>query len=151
LAVSIARCFTFIGPQLPRQQHFAIGNFIEDGLRGREIIVKAKHQVYRSYMHTDDLVRWLMTIASNSSELCPIYNVGSDEAKSILEIAKCVGEFFKVPISTMGISENNEDRYIPSIYKARKELGLELDINFTEAISRTSNTILNQINTYKYI
>lgn len=71
LSVSIARCFAFAGPWLPRNQHFAIGNFIEDGLQGRPITVKARKEVYRSYMYADDLVEWMMTIALHASPECP--------------------------------------------------------------------------------
>ncbi len=74
LNVSIARCFSFVGKYLPRDQHFAIGNFIADGLSGRDINVKADRRVYRSYMYADDLVRWLMTLAENANPHCPVFN-----------------------------------------------------------------------------
>ena len=50
LRVVIARCFAFIGPWLPHDQHFAIGNFLEDGFKKRSIRVNAKYPVVRSYV-----------------------------------------------------------------------------------------------------
>lgn len=96
LCVAIARCFAFVGPYLPRDQHFAIGNFIEDGLSNRPIVVKANQRVYRSYMHADDLVIWLMTIAASASPLSPIYNVGSDQKISIQDLGKKIADIFGV-------------------------------------------------------
>jgi len=124
LSISIARCFAFVGPWLPRDQHFAIGNFLNDGLHGRPVTVNASKQVYRSYMHADDLVEWLMTIAAHAGPECPCYNVGSGQSISLIELATAIGRRFQVPVSCSAIETIEVDRYLPSTLKAEKELGL---------------------------
>lgn len=144
IKVSIARCFTFIGAYLPRQQHFAIGNFIDNGLNGRPISVRTDYLVYRSYMHADDLVKWLLTIASNASTSCPIYNVGSDRPILISDLAKKIGKYFDVSAKIPNIASKKIDRYVPSIKKARVELGLNITVDLDLAIEKTVNEIKNK-------
>ena len=134
LNVSIARCFSFVGKYLPRDQHFAIGNFIADGLSGRDINVKADRRVYRSYMYADDLVKWLMTLANNSSPKCPIYNVGSDKEVEIRVLANIVGEVFNVGIQSTESNVTCVDRYIPSVKKIKAKLGLKLNLDLKKTI-----------------
>lgn len=136
--VSIARCFSFVGKYLPRDQHFAIGNFIADGNNGNDIEVKTDRLVFRSYMSADDLVEWLLTIADNSKKTCPIYNVASDKEIEIRELANVVSQIFNVNTKTVEINKNAiEDRYIPSIEKAKKELSLRINYGLKESILRS--------------
>ena len=137
LNVSIARCFAFVGEYLPRDQHFAIGNFIDDVINKRPIVVKANYKVYRSYMYADDLVEWLMTIADHASPNCPIYNVGSDQAILVTDLAKLLADTYHVPAEIPLIADSKIDRYIPSIKKAKNELGLILKYSLTESINET--------------
>ena len=124
LNVSIARCFSFVGRYLPKDQHFAIGNFIADGIVGRNIEVKAPKKVYRSYMYADDLVAWLMTLADNATPQCPVYNVASDKEVEIKELANIVADIFNVSVTCVKVKNDLIDRYIPSVEKANSELGL---------------------------
>jgi len=141
LNVSIARCFAFVGAWLPRDRHFAIGNFIGDITNKRPIIVKAKHKVYRSYMYADDLVEWLMTLADFASTKAPVYNVGSDESILVGDLANKLAEVYHVQAVIPLITESKIDRYIPSIKKAKVDLGLYLKYNLDSSIRETMKKI----------
>jgi dTDP-glucose 4,6-dehydratase len=139
--VSIARCFAFVGPWLPRDQHFAIGNFIADGLSGRPIRVKATSRVYRSYMHADDLIEWLLTIAARANPATSVYNVGSDAGILMGELAKRVAQAFGVEAQVPEIIDARVDRYVPETGLARRELGLTLRHDLDSAIRSTIDAI----------
>jgi nucleoside-diphosphate-sugar epimerase len=137
----IARCFTFVGPYLPLDLHFAIGNFIRDGLRGGPIQVKGDGTPYRSYLHTADLTIWLWTILFNGKACFP-YNVGSDEAVTIADLANLVAEQFEprpqIEIERRQVNGLSHERYIPSIERVRREFGLRPTIGLVEALQRTT-------------
>ena len=141
--ISIVRCFAFVGPWLPRDQHFAIGNFIANGLRKEPIIVQARHAVYRSYMHADDLVEWLLTIVTSKSSfnstgsVCPVYNVGSDQAILIGDLAALVAEICQVSVSAPALENGHVDRYVPEITAAVRDLGLQIKIDLRTAVVNT--------------
>jgi nucleoside-diphosphate-sugar epimerase len=147
LDVSIARCFTFLGPWLPLDQHFAIGNFINDGLNFRPININAKHKVYRSYMFADDLVEWLMTIAEKSRTSSPVYNVGSDQSILINELAQKISSIFGQNAPMYSHESDYIDRYVPNIDKAKNELNLKNKYHLDDAIKLTIK-LLKQRNIY---
>jgi nucleoside-diphosphate-sugar epimerase len=144
MKVSIARCFAFVGRYLPRDQHFAIGNFIQNGLDRIPIVVKADKMVFRSYMYSDDLVEWLLTIAKSANSTCPIYNVGSDEAVSLAELSRRLGVAFNVSTLESPITCDQVDRYIPLIVKAKRILNLNCRWNLNDAINETIKRINNE-------
>ena len=122
LNVSIARCFAFYGKYLPRDQHFAYGNFLGAAEQGKNIEVYAKHTVYRSYMHADEMVHALIQIALESKPECPIYNVGSGEAIELRDLARKIAKEYGVGILSENIENDRIDRYIPDVSKLEKLL-----------------------------
>lgn len=140
LNIKIARCFAFLGPHLPLDTHFAIGNFIRDVLQNKNIEILGDGTPYRSYQYVADLVIWLLTILC-FGENCVPYNVGSDEAVSIKETAEKVADFSQVSQVIIAKKADNAvlaERYVPSIERAKNTLHLKNYIDLTEGIRRTS-------------
>jgi len=139
LQPKIARCFAFIGPHLPLDAHFAAGNFLRDALEGREIQVQGDGTPLRTYLHTADLVVWLMRILVSGSPVRP-YNVGSGEAVSIEALARATAAL-REPALPVSIGRRHDggpvERYVPDVGRARSELGLEARIGLPDALERT--------------
>jgi nucleoside-diphosphate-sugar epimerase len=134
----IARCFGFVGPGMPLDGHFAVGNFIRDALHGRSIAVRGDGRPVRSYLYAADLATWLWTILfKGHSERA--YNVGSNRAVTVSEAATVVSSLAKVGVdilnqTTIGISGS---RYVPDVSRAHDELGLSETIGLEKGCSKT--------------
>lgn len=148
LEVVIARCFAFVGRDLPLDAHFAIGNFIRDALGRDAIEVAGDGSPLRTYLDQDDLAHWLLTLLARG-QAGEIYNVGSDEVVSIAELAHRVRNLLAPdkPVLIRGRRQDGQgrNRYVPDIRKARAELGLGVTIPLDEAIRRAGAAHRGQV------
>lgn len=137
LETVIARCFAFVGQDLPLDVHFAIGNFIRDALGADAITVSGDGTPLRSYLDQRDLAIWLLTLL-NKGQGGRAYNVGSDKAISIADLAHLVRDILspQKAVHILGRAGVNglRSRYIPDITRARSELSLEVTISLDHAI-----------------
>jgi nucleoside-diphosphate-sugar epimerase len=146
LEMKIARCFTFVGPHLPLDAHYAVGNFMRDGLRGGPIRVQGDGTPMRSYLHAAELTVWLWTILFRG-ENARAYNLGSETCLSIAEAA-CVASGFFLPPVNVEVASTPETgpaaRYVPSTQRAQIELGLRQEIESCNAILKTLGWLQNE-------
>jgi len=140
LQVKIARCFAFVGPHFPLDKHFAIGNFILNGINHQPIYIKGDGTPLRSYLYSSDLIIWLLTILI-SGKTCYPYNVGSEESVSIADLAAVVSDCFNPPagieINPNAHKAGNIEQYVPSVKRARTELGLIQRVSLRDAVVKT--------------
>lgn len=140
LEIKIARCFAFVGPYLSLTSHHAIGNFINHALEGNPIVINGDGTPYRSYLYAADLAVWLWTILFHGEAIRP-YNVGSDEALTIAELAQIISTLSerKLDITVMKHPTVNSEveRYVPDITRAKRELNLTVQLNLKQAIQAT--------------
>jgi UDP-glucuronate decarboxylase len=134
----IARCFAFVGEDLPRDAHFAIGNFIRDAIERSEITVNGNGSPIRSYMYQSDLAHWLLKLLQDGAS-GNAYNVGSNEAISIADLAFLVRDLVspekQVHVKSQLLADNVfRNRYVPDISKAKMDLGLEITVPLAKAI-----------------
>ena len=140
LPIHIARPFTFVGPYQDLNAGFAITDFMRDGLQGKPLTIHGDGTTVRSYCYAADLTAMLWKILLQSP-VGRVYNVGSDESISILELANKVIAFLDTSVEVIVMSKpgikSEPVRYVPDSNRGRSELGINIYTDINKAIQRT--------------
>lgn len=134
--VKIARCYAFAGSGIPLNSGFALGNFINSGLKGEEIRILGSGTSIRTYLYMSDLVGWLLKILKEGIVGKP-YDVGGEEQVTILELAQMVKKHFNK--SYIVVENRRFDKlpvYVPNLDNAYG-LGCKIEVPLIQAINRT--------------
>ena len=134
MAVTVARCFAFVGPYLPVNSGFAVGNFIRDALNRQGRSSCKGDGAPRRTFH----VRGGHGVGGCGRSRLPVirarpYNVGSDEIVTIAELARQVASLRRAKgplVRILGDCRAGWRRgtsYVPTSTRARSELGLDGD------------------------
>jgi dTDP-glucose 4,6-dehydratase len=136
--VKIARPFNLVGPYLPLNKHYAIGEFIKKCIDGEDIAV-INPAVTRSYLYTADMVVQLLHILVKGAS-CKPYNVGSGlitNTTSMGSLAETVRKICNPKIHITLNDQSKFDDYIPNTNNVVLDFELFDQINLEDAIKRT--------------
>ncbi len=128
------RLFAFAGPHLALDEHFAIGNFVLNAVRGEDIIVKGNPETVRSYMYPTDLINWLVRLALEPST--SYMNFGSDSPITIDELSKIIKDFNQSKGIKYIAMNSKFTSYVPSTINARKHLNISEIIPLSTSIDK---------------
>ena len=136
---SIARLFAFVGPLIPLDGTYAVGNFVRDALAGGPIRVGGDGTAVRSYLYAADLAQWLWTILLQGGQ-GRAYNVGSPHGVDIATLAQTVASVVspgcRVEIAGRALPGSAGSRYVPDVARAEAELGLRAWTTLESGVAR---------------
>lgn len=147
----VARLFNTIGPRQTGQYGMVVPTFIKQALSGEPVTVFGDGSQSRCFTYVSDVVEWLIRLSNNGPAVGEVFNLGSTEEITILELAKKVialtgsnSEIKFVPYS-QAYEEGFEDmpRRVPDISKVVRFTGYLPKISLEEALRRIINHFIS--------
>ena len=114
------RLFAFAGPLLQLDAHFAVGNFVLDGVQGKPISVNGNPNTLRSYMYPSDLIIALLAVATHDEYLN--VNIGSEESISMSNLAYLISRLTAQKGVLFTNPTLNPSNYVPSTSRLKSIL-----------------------------
>ena len=125
------RLFTFYGPGLQLDRHFAIAEFMRCGLQGKPIIIRGNPFNLRSYLYPTDAIKQIL--GQTLSKKPEHSQVGSFESRTILSVAQVVANEFGVDVEIFDSRATEKDNYVP------QDVPINLETEFNAGVSRWAN------------
>ena len=139
LDLKITRCSNNYGPhQYPEK---LIPFFVKRLIAGQKVPIYGTGRNVREWIHVDDHVEGIKLV-EESGKRGEVYNLGSGDHFTNLEIAKLILELFGYGSEMMEYVSDRKGhdlRYSLDTSKAQVELGFKSKVNFTEGILETIN------------
>lgn len=115
LPVVIFRLFNTVGPRQSGQYGMVVPRFVQQALRGESLTVYGDGEQSRCFMHVQDAVAAIMALTNCRGAEGQVFNVGSSEEVSILQLAKEVLKLTAPHMHGEAQGRSIEDRiqYVP--------------------------------------
>lgn len=142
LPTVVVRLFNTVGPRQTGQYGMVIPTFVRQALAGRPITVYGTGEQTRCFGFVRDVVGALVSLMDKDESVGEVFNIGSNEEVSIMELARRVreltgsdSEIVTVPYDE-AYEEGFEDmpRRVPDIAKVNKLVGFRPTVTLDEIL-----------------
>ena len=127
LPVVVARLFNTVGPRQRSDYGMVLPRFVERALVGSPLRVYGTGQQTRCFAHVLDVVSALHALASSDAAVGEVFNVGSQEEVSVLDLAARVMRAAGVtlPLELVPVADDFREarRRVPDISKIAAFVG----------------------------
>jgi UDP-glucose 4-epimerase len=133
LPVVIGRFFNVVGPRQTGAYGMVLPRFVDAALSGQPLVVHDDGQQIRCFAHVQDVVAAVLALIQSPAALGRVFNIGSDQPVTILELARKVIELTgsKSPIEfqsyTAAYDADFEDvrRRVPDLTRLRSTIACD--------------------------
>ena len=142
LPVIVTRLFNTVGPRQSGRYGMVVPTFVSQAIQGEPITVFGDGTQSRCFAHVSDVVKALVELSQEEQALGRVFNIGSDQEISILELAKKVrqlsnsaSEIQLVPYD-QAYGEGFEDmpRRVPELTRVQQLIGYQPSKNLDQMI-----------------
>ena len=144
LPVVIVRLFNTVGPRQTGRYGMVIPRFVQQALSGEPITVYGDGRQSRCFAYVSDVVEAIIELANSPKAEGQIFNIGSEEEITILDLAKKIKEkanssspIVKIPYDA-AYATGFEDmrRRVPDLSKIANLIGYSPKANLDETLDR---------------
>lgn len=138
----IARLFNTVGPRQTGRYGMVIPNFVRQALTGQPVTVYGDGSQSRCFTHVSDAIGALIAIAEHPDATGEVYNIGSHNEATILELAERIKKMTgsNSPIELVAYDKAYEEgfedmmRRVPDLTKIGKLIGYKPSFNLDEIL-----------------
>jgi len=128
--VVVGRFFNVVGPRQSGAYGMVVPRFVEAALAGKPVVVHDDGKQERCFAHVHDVVKAVLQLMSEPQAVGRVFNIGSDEPVSILDLAQKVIAAAESPSSIEFVSYRSaydsdfEDvrRRVPNLTRLRSTI-----------------------------
>jgi UDP-glucose 4-epimerase len=154
LPVTVVRCFNTCGPRQTGAYGMVIPNMIVRALKHEPILVYGDGQQSRCFSAVADVVRGVLLLADLPAASGEVFNIGTDQEVTILELANRIRRMCKsrstielVPYEQIyGSSFEDMRRRVPDLRKVHKFVGYRPEFLLDQLLEVTIRDLCEQMN-----
>jgi UDP-glucose 4-epimerase len=158
LPVVLVRLFNTVGPRQTGQYGMVVPRFVQAAMSQQPIRVYGDGTQSRCFGYVGDVVTAMIALMNHPEAVGQIYNIGSNEEISIMELAKRVkaitgskSEIVKIPYE-QAYEQGFEDmvRRVPDLAKIKKLIGYTPKVKLDDIIVRVRDYFAEQQQNSKF-
>lgn len=143
----VVRFFNTIGPRQVGAYGMVVPRFVSQALAGEDLTVFGDGRQSRCFTYVSDVVEWLMLLAASDQAVGEVFNLGSPEEVTVLELAERAialtgsrsGIRFVPYAKAYEAGFEDMERRVPDIGKITALTGYLPQVGLNEALTRIAN------------
>jgi UDP-glucose 4-epimerase len=146
--VTIARLFNTVGPRQIGKYGMVLPRFIESAVTGKPLVIYGDGTQSRTFCAVSEVVNALNLLSSSANTVGEVYNIGSKQEISIIELANKVIQqtnssseiIYKSFSDNFGEEFEEAKTRVPSVAKIYQAIGWESKISIDSIIQEIAST-----------